>query len=65
MIILQIIDENTIVFNDELLELKEHDRKGRCNKCVFWNLGDTCDFIPCRAEERKDGKNVVFCQKEE
>jgi len=36
------------------------NEKPDCEGCFFNEYGDWCGSFECRANERKDGKNVVF-----
>jgi len=40
---------------------KRHDGLNGCRRCFFHDTGEEgCFQTPCRAEHRKDGKNVIF-----
>jgi|GEM_PF-1792224 len=47
--------------NENLIGMCENcDVKTRCSQCVIMDTGGDCRDVKCWAEDRKDGKNVIF-----
>ena len=55
---MQIINENTILHENKKYRAVEGNS---CAECAFSDeICGFCNDIPCNADERKDGKIVVF-----
>ena len=64
MVILEIIDDNTIIFNGNKIDAKVSEKRELCMNCAFWKYDDFCRYVPCEPYQRKDHKYAIFTDKQ-